>query len=187
MTLSDRASPFIPQSLPVNLCPAAARSNHLFDRLFVCVCQSLPEDLADLLRLSDRLSDSPSDRFSVRFLRQSLPEDLADLLRLCLTPEPALRPSVADLLEHRVFSGRTAPAPSRLLQPFPLMLDSEPEYEPAERDPGGGGGGGVEEHLRTRPLTEVYHLWRLAGGDLETELRNQGRVKTKPPILTVPK
>ncbi|KAF0303620.1 TBC domain-containing protein kinase-like protein [Amphibalanus amphitrite] len=57
------------------------------------------------------------------------------------------------------------------------------EDEPADS---GSEGAGVEAHLRTRPLTEVYHLWRLAGGDLEAELRNQGRVKGKPPILTVP-
>ena len=54
-------------------------------------------------------------------------------------------------------------------------------------DGAAAGDGGVEVHLRTRPLAEVYHLWRLAGGDLEAELRNQGRVKAKPPILTVPK
>ena len=145
---------------------------------------SLPEDLTDLLRLCVCLTDC--DRLYLS--GQSLPEDLTDLLRLCLTPDPALRPSVADLLAHRLFSGHSLPPTSRLLQPFPLMVDPEEERD-VNGESGGGGGerSGVEEHLRTRPLTEVYHLWRLAGGDLEAELRNQGRVKTKPPILTVPK
>ena len=115
-----------------------------------------------------------------------MPEELADLLRLCLTPDPTERPSVADLLSHRVFAGRPPAPDSRLLQPFPLMLDS-PAGEEETHSGGGEGPAGVEGHLRTRPLTEVYHLWRLAGGDLEAELRNQGRVKSKPPILTVPK
>ena len=37
-----------------------------------------------------------------------------------------------------------------------------------------------------RPLHEVYHLWRLAGGDLEGELKKRGLIKTKPPIMTLP-
>ena len=116
---------------------------------------------------------------------QGLPAELSDLLRLCLTPDPALRPSAADLLRHGVFSGRVAAPASRLLQPFPLM--EAPGAEEGAEDGAAAGDGGVEVHLRTRPLAEVYHLWRLAGGDLEAELRNQGRVKAKPPILTVPK
>ena len=37
-----------------------------------------------------------------------------------------------------------------------------------------------------RPLREVYHLWRLAGGDMEGELKKRGLIKTKPPIMTLP-
>ena len=37
-----------------------------------------------------------------------------------------------------------------------------------------------------RPLHEVYHLWRLAGGDMEGELKKRGLIKTKPPIMTLP-
>ena len=36
-----------------------------------------------------------------------------------------------------------------------------------------------------RPLHEVYHLWRLAGGDMEGELKKRGLIKTKPPIMTL--
>ncbi|XP_043192085.1 TBC domain-containing protein kinase-like protein [Amphibalanus amphitrite] len=136
-----------------------------------------------LMNSSDVLTELADDA-QARTQLKSLPEDLVDLLRQCLTPDPAARPSVSDLLSHRVFSGRSPPPASRLLQPFPLMFDS-PVGEDEAAD-SGSEGAGVEAHLRTRPLTEVYHLWRLAGGDLEAELRNQGRVKGKPPILTVP-
>ena len=38
----------------------------------------------------------------------------------------------------------------------------------------------------SRPLREVYHLWSLAGGDMEGELKKRGLIKTKPPIMTLP-
>ena len=38
----------------------------------------------------------------------------------------------------------------------------------------------------SRPLQEVYHLWTLAGGDMEGELKKRGLIKTKPPIMTLP-
>ena len=38
----------------------------------------------------------------------------------------------------------------------------------------------------SRPLREVYHLWTLAGGDMEGELKKRGLIKTKPPIMTLP-
>ena len=40
--------------------------------------------------------------------------------------------------------------------------------------------------LLFRPLREVYHLWTLAGGDLEGELKKRGLIKTKPPIMSLP-
>ena len=40
--------------------------------------------------------------------------------------------------------------------------------------------------LFLRPLHEVYHLWTLAGGDLEGELKKRGLIKAKPPIMSLP-
>ena len=37
-----------------------------------------------------------------------------------------------------------------------------------------------------RPLHEVFHLWTLAGGDLEGELKKCGLIKAKPPIMSLP-
>ena len=39
--------------------------------------------------------------------------------------------------------------------------------------------------LGERSLKEVYYLWRLAGGDLETTLRREGLIPTKPPIINL--
>ncbi len=44
-----------------------------------------------------------------------------------------------------------------------------------------------ENYLAERAIDEVYHLWCLAGGDLEKELTNQEIIQSKPPICTLPK
>lgn len=44
-----------------------------------------------------------------------------------------------------------------------------------------------EDYLSERPIDEVYHLWCLAGGDLEKELINKEIIQSKPPICTLPK
>lgn len=44
-----------------------------------------------------------------------------------------------------------------------------------------------EDYLSERAIDEVYHLWCLAGGDLEKELTNKGIIQSKPPICTLPK
>uniref|UniRef100_A0A8C6NIW3 TBC1 domain containing kinase n=1 Tax=Nothobranchius furzeri TaxID=105023 RepID=A0A8C6NIW3_NOTFU len=38
-----------------------------------------------------------------------------------------------------------------------------------------------------RGIDEVYHLWCLAGGDLEKELTNKEIIRSKPPVCTLPK
>lgn len=44
-----------------------------------------------------------------------------------------------------------------------------------------------EDYLSERAIDEVYHLWCLAGGDLEKELVNKGIIQSKPPICTLSK
>ncbi|XP_034739217.1 TBC domain-containing protein kinase-like protein [Etheostoma cragini] len=43
-----------------------------------------------------------------------------------------------------------------------------------------------EDYLSERAIDEVYHLWCLAGGDLEKELINKEIIQSKPPICTLP-
>lgn len=42
-------------------------------------------------------------------------------------------------------------------------------------------------HLGSLHLQELYYLWRLAGGDVQAELKKQGLIRTMPPILSVPR
>uniref|UniRef100_A0A6I8SIM5 TBC domain-containing protein kinase-like protein n=1 Tax=Xenopus tropicalis TaxID=8364 RepID=A0A6I8SIM5_XENTR len=42
------------------------------------------------------------------------------------------------------------------------------------------------DFLAERSIEEVYHLWCLAGGDLEKELISKGIIRSKPPICTLP-
>ena len=44
-----------------------------------------------------------------------------------------------------------------------------------------------DDYLSERAIDEVYHLWCLAGGDLEKELTNKEIIQSKPPICTLPK
>jgi len=39
--------------------------------------------------------------------------------------------------------------------------------------------------LGKEPVEEIYHFWKLAGGDIETELASE--LKTRPPILRIPR
>uniref|UniRef100_A0A673W2V0 TBC1 domain containing kinase n=1 Tax=Salmo trutta TaxID=8032 RepID=A0A673W2V0_SALTR len=45
---------------------------------------------------------------------------------------------------------------------------------------------GQSEYLGERAIDEVYHLWCLAGGDLEKELTNKEIIQSKPPVCTLP-
>lgn len=38
------------------------------------------------------------------------------------------------------------------------------------------------DHFAERSIDEVYYLWRLAGGDLETVLKKEGLIKSAPPV-----
>lgn len=44
-----------------------------------------------------------------------------------------------------------------------------------------------EDYLSERGIDEVYHLWCLAGGDLEKELTNKEIIQSKPSVCTLPK
>lgn len=36
-------------------------------------------------------------------------------------------------------------------------------------------------------LDELYYLWQLAGGDVQAELKRNGLIKNKPPVLSIPR
>jgi len=40
--------------------------------------------------------------------------------------------------------------------------------------------------LSQRHISEIYYLWKLAGGDLEGSLRKAGLIRQHPPITQLP-
>ncbi|KAM3865082.1 TBC domain-containing protein kinase-like protein isoform 3-T3 [Diretmus argenteus] len=117
---------------------------------------------------------------------KELPENVLELLRKCLTFLPSKRPTPAELLGDPVFNGISC-----LYTPFqkPVSLFSSslrcaglelPEdiSDLCKDDD--------EDYLSERAIDEVYHLWCLAGGDLEKELTNKEIIQSKPPVCTLP-
>ncbi|KAG8266729.1 hypothetical protein J6590_065763 [Homalodisca vitripennis] len=100
---------------------------------------------------------------------ESLPESVKDFINSCLQTSPSLRPTPAQLLKHEVFSQEFEP---EVLSPSTIIDQRVKNWR--------------NNLLSERPLQELYYLWRLAGGDLQAELKKQGLVRSKPPILSLP-
>lgn len=90
---------------------------------------------------------------------KTLPTDLKDFINQCLRTDLDSRPSPQLLLHH----------------PFLANLqDVQPVKSPLGR----------KLLLNSRPLDEIYHLWQLAGGDVQKEMKKDGLNRFKPPFLT---
>uniref|UniRef100_A0A672GYD7 TBC1 domain containing kinase n=1 Tax=Salarias fasciatus TaxID=181472 RepID=A0A672GYD7_SALFA len=114
-----------------------------------------------------------------------LPENVQELLRKCLTFLPSKRPTPAELLGDPVFSGiscqytpfqKPVSLFSSSLRCAHLELPDDISDLCKDED---------EDYLSERAIDEVYHLWCLAGGDLEKELTNKEIIQSKPPICTL--
>ncbi|XP_071263802.1 TBC domain-containing protein kinase-like protein [Salvelinus alpinus] len=117
---------------------------------------------------------------------RELPENVLTLLRKCLTFLSSRRPTPAELLVDPVFEGVSCLyAPFQ--QPVGLFssslrcahLELPEDISQLCKDDD-------EEYLGERAIDEVYHLWCLAGGDLEKELTNKEIIQSKPPVCTLP-
>uniref|UniRef100_A0A667XXS5 TBC domain-containing protein kinase-like protein n=1 Tax=Myripristis murdjan TaxID=586833 RepID=A0A667XXS5_9TELE len=118
---------------------------------------------------------------------QELPENVLELLRKCLTFHPSKRPTPAELLGDPLFNGVSC-----LYTPFQKVvslfssslrcahLELPEDISDLCKDDD-------EDYLSERAIDEVYHLWCLAGGDLEKELTNKEIIQSKPPVCTLPK
>lgn len=100
---------------------------------------------------------------------QDLPCEVKNFVDACLTIDPRKRPTPAQLLKHRVFQLDMKDTTDDCQSPCEQKLSNW------HNNP-----------LSERPLQELYYLWRLAGGDLQAELRKQGLIRNKPPILSLP-
>ncbi|XP_014895110.1 TBC domain-containing protein kinase-like protein [Poecilia latipinna] len=118
---------------------------------------------------------------------KEMPENVVELLRKCLTFLPSKRPTPAELLGDPVFDAISCHYPpfqkpvslfSSSLRCAHLHLPDDISDLCKDDD---------EDYLSERGIDEVYHLWCLAGGDLEKELTNKEIIQSKPPICTLPK
>uniref|UniRef100_H2SYN1 TBC domain-containing protein kinase-like protein n=1 Tax=Takifugu rubripes TaxID=31033 RepID=H2SYN1_TAKRU len=118
---------------------------------------------------------------------KDLPPNVLGLLRKCLLFLPSKRLTPAELLRDPIFSGISCLYTS-FLKPVSLFssslrcahLELPEDISDLCKDDD------EEDYLSERAIDEVYHLWCLAGGDLEKELINKGIIQSKPPICTLP-
>uniref|UniRef100_A0A3P8T6L3 TBC domain-containing protein kinase-like protein n=1 Tax=Amphiprion percula TaxID=161767 RepID=A0A3P8T6L3_AMPPE len=117
---------------------------------------------------------------------KELPANVLELLRKCLIFLPSKRPTPAELLGDPVFSGISCHY-TPFLKPVSLFssslrcahLELPDDISDLCKDDD-------DDYLSERAIDEVYHLWCLAGGDLEKELTNKEIIQSKPPICTLP-
>jgi len=43
------------------------------------------------------------------------------------------------------------------------------------------------KNVIVRKMNELYYLWQLAGGDITIDLKKQSLIRSRPPILSIPK
>lgn len=91
---------------------------------------------------------------------KTLSKDLKDLINQCLTIKLEKRPSPQLLLDH------------------PFLKNTQNNINPLSPTMG------TKLLLNSRPLDEIYHLWQLAGGDVQKEMKKEGLNRFKPPFLT---
>nr|CAD7417893.1 unnamed protein product [Timema poppensis] len=101
---------------------------------------------------------------------EQLPSDLKDFIGVCLNVSPKKRLMPRDLLSHVLFQSIQCSK-----EKFTAKV-----YNPVHN-------GKLQKPLLSeRKLQEIYYLWQLAGGDVQSELKKQGLIRTKAPILSLP-
>ncbi|XP_045476153.1 TBC domain-containing protein kinase-like protein [Harmonia axyridis] len=91
---------------------------------------------------------------------QNLPDDMKNIIEKCLQINPQDRPTCEDFLALEIFEefkNVKVENPSKVCEPFQPFT-----------------------------LRELFHWWKLAGGDVFLELKKQGLIRSTPPILSLP-
>lgn len=96
---------------------------------------------------------------------EEMQSDLKDFIQCCLNIDPQKRPTADQLLRHSLFNDIS----------FLLLDHRAKKYS------------GLYHPLNNWKLSELYHLWQLAGGDVQGELKKNGLIRNKSPILSIPK
>jgi TBC domain-containing protein kinase-like protein len=115
-------------------------------------------------------------------LFQEFPAELIDFISNCLSVLPSKRPTPQQLLQHPLFQD-LAPADVITHTKEEMQYQVFPGFQsrriPVCQD--------MKYPLLEHSLQELYYLWHLAGGDVQAELKKQGLIRTKAPILSIPK
>lgn len=113
---------------------------------------------------------------------QEFPAELHDFISKCLSVSSCERPTPQQLLQHPLFQD---------LSEVDVMTHTKEEMQyqvfPGFQSHRAPVSQGVTHPLLERSLQELYYLWHLAGGDVQAELKKQGLIRTKAPILAIPK
>lgn len=92
---------------------------------------------------------------------QQLDGDVIALIEKCLAVKPSDRPLPEELLHDDIFVRN-------------LNLYQTTAVEKAQ------------QLLLRMPLEQIYYWWQLAGGDVQSELKKEGLIRSEAPILSIP-
>ncbi|XP_069678323.1 TBC domain-containing protein kinase-like protein [Periplaneta americana] len=109
---------------------------------------------------------------------QELPPEIRDFISKCLSVSPCERPSPQQLLEHELFKDLKKDEVAAEEMQYQIFPGFHSRRKPVSKS--------VKHPLLERSLQELYYLWHLAGGDVQTELKKQGLIRSKAPILSIP-
>ncbi|KAH8420474.1 hypothetical protein KR009_010798 [Drosophila setifemur] len=118
-------------------------------------------------------------------LYAKMDKDVRQLLERCLSVLPKKRPLPRELLQHPVFEAVI----QQLKKEKDQKEKDQKEKDQKEKDQK------EEEQKQARlrvplllrcPLSQIYHLWQLAGGDVQVELKKEGLIRSEAPILGLP-
>lgn len=160
-----------------------------------------------LLNCSGTVFEHLANEHNCNDAYKALPPDLRDFINKCLQTDLEDRDVPKDLLKSSFFetqdeTNEEVPVELGYNVGFLQRVSAESvkthlksKKETAERNVGSNKCfHSYEEYskkyikeLSERSLKERYYLWHLAGGDVYSELKKQGMIKSKPPILTLPK
>ncbi|KAK1124454.1 hypothetical protein K0M31_006809 [Melipona bicolor] len=92
---------------------------------------------------------------------KDLPDKVKEFVDCCLQIHPLKRKIPEELLKLSIFEK--------------FLLQNEKEIEK-----------NLYRNIIVRKMDELYYLWQLAGGDITVELKKQGLIRSRPPILSIP-
>ena len=111
--------------------------------------------------------------------------DFRKFIRACLNVDVSNRCSPEQLLSHPFFSGNDLSNykywwKKPFLQSQKINFDEDSLFDPIDDQPN-------KDVLHGIPLSQVNYFWKLAGGDVETELAKRGYLLSTPPIERIPR